>query len=697
MNSNDLLAKLLANEDLTVVRGNVTTASFQIDKRVLVLPQWKEIANTTEEMLILHEVGHALYTTTEYGNAQEGKDRAYGHYLNVVEDARIERKMKHRYPGARKSFTAGYKELMARDFFEIKDTDVQTMSFIDRINLFYKLGVSCGIKFNSNEMKFINEIDKVESLKEVIDISDRLYQYCKENAETQVRLQMLENIDSDDGDDFEDEDYDDFDNQLEGGNFESEEEDVGDNSGKKAAIEERKQEVKDNIEKAEIDKKIKATTVSALENNLQSSADANTNYQYFEPAFSYTTSDNPIIAYKRVLSEMKDEMLRRHDNLIAVNRKAQTFREENNSVVNNMVKEFEMRKSASNWKRAQTSKTGQLDAKKLFGYRIKDELFKQLTVVKDGKQHGMILLLDWSGSMDSYMSNTVAQLINLVMFARRINVPFQVFAFSSNYFKDINYESLIENENGIGKSYQFTLFELFSSKMNERETSEMSSYLLNKIWLNCGNGQFSLSGTPLNEALVFMTDYVGKFISNNAVEKTIFITLTDGEGGPLSAHNKKSLYESSYTDYRRTVNKNFIKDSRTGKQYQITEDAEVQAHALLNIIKDRYNTINIGFNLISNNYSSVNRFVVKTSGNKSINTYDIQSKLRANKFTEIAVSGYSKYYLADNKSIGVQNDVNLDTVNNDMNAAAVSKALGKVMNKNKTSRIILNNFVAEIA
>lgn len=698
MNSNDLLAKLLANEDLTVVRGNVTTASFQIDKRVLVLPQWKEIANVTEEMLILHEVGHALYTTTEYGNAQEGKERAYGHYLNVVEDARIERKMKHRYPGSRKSFTLGYKELMARDFFEIKDTDVQTMSFIDRINLFYKLGVSCGIKFNTNEMKFISEIDKAETLKEVIDISNRLYQYCKENAETQIKLQMLEHLDSDEGDDdFEEEDdYDDFDDQLEGGNFESNEEDADNNTGKKSSVEERKQEVKDNIEKAEVEKKIKATTVSALENNLRSSADANTNYQYFEPVFAYSTPDNPIIGYKRVLSEMKDEMLRRHDNLIAVNRKAQTFREENNSVVNNMVKEFEMRKSASAWKRAQISKTGQLDAKKLFGYRIKDELFKQLTVVKDGKQHGMILLLDWSGSMDSYMSNTVSQLINLTMFARRINVPFQVFAFSSNYNRQINHEAMTENENGIGKSYQYALFELFSSKMNERETNEMSAYLLNRVWFSY-SGQFSLSGTPLNEALVFMTDYVGKFISNNAVEKTIFITLTDGEGGSLHAHNNKSLYGYSHYDYKRTVNKNFIKDPRTGKQYQITEDSEVQTQALLNIIKDRYNTINVGFNLIGNNYSSINRFVVKTCGNQSINTYDVQSKLRANRFTEIPFSGYSKYYLVDNKSISIQNDVNFDNVDNDMNAAAVSKAFGKVMNKNKTSRIILNNFVAEIA
>jgi hypothetical protein len=75
----------------------------------------------------------------------------------------------------------------------------------------------------------------------------------------------------------------------------------------------------------------------------------------------------------------------------------------------------------------------------------------------------------------------------------------------------------------------------------------------------------------------------------------------------------------------------------------------------------------------------------------------VQSKLRANKFTEIPFNGYDKYYLVDNRSIDIHNDTDLDNVNGDMTASQVSKAFGKVMNKNKTSRIILSNFVVEIA
>jgi len=93
MNSRDLLAKLLANENLNIVRAPVSTASMDIRSRTLTLPQWKEMSPDVEEMLIGHEVGHALYTTDEY--IKEGETRALHGYMNVIEDVRIEKKIKN--------------------------------------------------------------------------------------------------------------------------------------------------------------------------------------------------------------------------------------------------------------------------------------------------------------------------------------------------------------------------------------------------------------------------------------------------------------------------------------------------------------------------------------------------------------------------------------------------------------------------
>ena len=55
------LAKLLATENLIVEHRVVDTASFDVDRRVLLLPIW-DVSNTVYNMLVGHEGGHALVT-----------------------------------------------------------------------------------------------------------------------------------------------------------------------------------------------------------------------------------------------------------------------------------------------------------------------------------------------------------------------------------------------------------------------------------------------------------------------------------------------------------------------------------------------------------------------------------------------------------------------------------------------------------
>ena len=86
------LAKLLATENLVVEHANVETASFDVVNRVLTLPVW-EASENVYDMLVGHEVGHALYTPNEMIDSDIPTS-----YVNVVEDARIERMIKSTYP-----------------------------------------------------------------------------------------------------------------------------------------------------------------------------------------------------------------------------------------------------------------------------------------------------------------------------------------------------------------------------------------------------------------------------------------------------------------------------------------------------------------------------------------------------------------------------------------------------------------------
>jgi len=92
LTSKDILAKLLATENVTVTHRNAKTASFNVRDRVLTLPMWDNMETCTYDHLVGHEVGHALYTPEDgWHEAVCSKGQAYKSFLNVVEDARIER------------------------------------------------------------------------------------------------------------------------------------------------------------------------------------------------------------------------------------------------------------------------------------------------------------------------------------------------------------------------------------------------------------------------------------------------------------------------------------------------------------------------------------------------------------------------------------------------------------------------------
>ena len=129
------LAKLLATEDIVVEHKHVETAQFNVDTRVLILPLWEKASNYVYDMLVGHEVGHALFTP----NVDPPKDIPH-QFMNVVEDARIEKLMKRKYLGIAKSFYRGYNEMHESDFFELDGEDISKLNLADRANLYFKIG-----------------------------------------------------------------------------------------------------------------------------------------------------------------------------------------------------------------------------------------------------------------------------------------------------------------------------------------------------------------------------------------------------------------------------------------------------------------------------------------------------------------------------------------------------------------------------
>lgn len=182
----DIVGKLMSQENISVVhRQHYPTAAFDLESRTLFLPEFANLSENVYDLLIGHEVSHALNTPKEgWHTAIDEKGANFKSFLNVVEDARIERMIQDKFPGLKSSFKIGYKELFDNDFFGVQSMskeELQEMLLIDRLNLHSKLGeLNCGVEFTQEEREYIKEMSNLKTWEDVVSLAEKLFEYCKE-------------------------------------------------------------------------------------------------------------------------------------------------------------------------------------------------------------------------------------------------------------------------------------------------------------------------------------------------------------------------------------------------------------------------------------------------------------------------------------------------------------------------------------
>ena len=391
------------------------------------------------------------------------------------------------------------------------------------------------------------------------------------------------------------------------------------------------------------------------------------------------------------------------------------FMSENKKTVMYLVKEFEMKKSAQAYKRASQDKTGIIDPLKLPSYKYSDDIFKKLTIIPDGKNHGMMMLLDWSGSMADVLFDTVKQLINLVEFCRKVNIPYEVYFFTSERKNEwINGERV--NNNWTKKSGEFAfedfnLVNCLSHRMNKKTGDlalkmmyHMGAYFDNRYsrasyWNQDSDyyarheswgipSEYYLGNTPLNESLVYINTLLPMFKKKYDIEKMTFITLTDGAsnyvrgdiiGGEKSDWEKTTVYQIDKTKFAHRGN--------------ITSD-------LLNHIKKAHDVNIIGFYVVKRlKRWDVERYIgdYKDWNDKEKKVSLFKKELSKHKAAACVQEGYNKYFILDGKKMNVENfDMSKETVKKGT-PSELKRIFGKSMANRLVSRVILNKFIQEVA
>ena len=667
------LAKLLATEDLVVENKNVETACFNVHTRVLTLPNWDKAGNEIYDMLVAHEVGHALYTPDrdwlkEYKIPPQ--------FVNVVEDVRIEKMMKRRYGGISKTFYKGYEILADEDFFGVECEDVSKMNLADRVNLHFKIGNFVDIPFGEYvEMPIVRMIEECEDFDDVLIAAQTLYKYCRDQMNTETKTDM-----------------DSLESQSSGSS-----EEQSDNSTEHVN------------QGGETNSEPKVDTMDSLEDAIKKLASMD-GFENVYVELPQVNLDDIIVPNKEIHDKCDELWDNPHDPYLFdyVDGEFIKFKKSAQKEVNYLVKEFECRKSANSYARATTSRTGVLDCSKLHTYKYNEDLFKKVTTLADGKDHGLIFILDWSGSMGNVMMDTMKQLFNLVWFCKKVSIPFEVYAFTYDYplmsddgeqlFRKLPYEK----KDGLMQVVEdFSLMNILSHKVNSKTLEKQLKNMFRLAQCISVGARYpipfgmGLSGTPLNETMIALHQIIPQFKKNTKVQKVQCVVLTDGEGYGLTYHREmqRSWEFEPFIGLGRIGDNCYLRDRKTGNTYSLDSMWEDYTDILIQNLRDNFTDTNfIGIRVLESRDS--NRFISRYTWGEYKLKEQIQNQWKKEKSFSIKNSGYHSYIALSATSLASESEFD---VSEDASKTQIKKSFMKSLKNKKMNKKILNEFVGLVA
>jgi len=733
-NQQSTLAKLLAKENINVIHGSYKTAWFDPQRRVLALPVWKNKGKAVYDLLTGHEVGHALYTpSVGWHDAVDDVDGAPKAYLNVLEDVRIERKVQDKYPGLRSQFQKAYKQLSAEDFFglESQGIDVDSIRVIDKINLKSKLGPNIEVQFDTIERGFYNASFKTDTFEEVVKLAKDIYAYQKALEETAPReseqtmvTQSLDDLQEDDGATSEN-DYEKPDQSASDGESEETEKDAKGQTGKghdgqneglseddvtKGPSEKSTQDEESASAESLTDKAFRDREKELVVGDMQ------------ENVFTINKVRQPniVIDYKDYFAEWEKHLRFENpdqDHLTSriaeqkelLKDKYRKFKNETEMAAAYMAKEFELRKAAFQYSRSKLEKTGVINTNKLHAYKYSEDIFLKSTKLANYKNHGMMMFIDFSGSMQENLGPTIRQLLNLTLFCRMVQIPYEVYAFTTRVRddqddRDQKWEDFSDNEIIPEK---FNLLNLMSSRMTRAEYNKAQEMLwtLSQAWdgaisqwyINSWN---QLHSTPLNTCIVVANEMIKKFKLQHNIENMTAMFLSDGESDNFQVRmtEEGEKHRTQATGYYYRSRKCYVRID--GKTLELDSAVgSAMTEGLLKFLKESTNSNVLGFFISQYRNQAINKVLHEVGpANYIKNKEKYTTQMTKNRaIIEDKIFGYDRYFGLCTKYMDIVEDEFGELVEDGASKGKIKTAFAKMTKAKRVNRVLLNAFVDSIA
>ena len=713
------LAKLLATENLTVEHRRVSTASFDVNNRVLILPIWNTATNAIYDLLVGHEVGHALYTPNKPHDGDRG-------FVNVLEDVRIEKLMKRAYPGLRKSFYEGYTDLNEQDFFGVNHEDLTKIPFIDRINLWFK--GNANIRFSDEEQVWVDRAANTETFDQVVQLAIDLYGRAEKIEDSKEESESEGEEGAGDFGDLGDMDIE-WDMQP----------------SEKSEEQQQQQQQKLGIDQDQPQAPVgtpEATPTLGKRGSEDTDHDETESItqQAFDQALETLIDDNAkewkyltlpdikvedyIVSHKTIQEDLHEHFYNPKQKHVVTEEERQmfldlmkanneyvlkrynTFKKSANKEVNYLIKQFEMKKSADQYKRQATSKTGVINTNSLYKYKLTDDIFKRITTVPDGKNHGLVFHIDWSGSMTHVLLDTLKQTFNLVWFCRKAGIPFRVLAFQDCYFRSHSSDEYARfKPNDLYINDSFRMLELLSSQQNAKSLDESMKVIFMQVHAMGGyrvnaHEQYQLGGTPLAEAIMCTRQLVEQMKKVENVQKVNVVCLTDGEANPLSyvcEEDREGYFSNRFTRCLAHANACvfFLRDKKTGYTKKLSTHAYHTTKEIVAFFREitDYNWIGIRLCSKSDLGRTLRYNEVDTRG------IDVDKVWKKQRYFSISNQmGFSEQIYMPDRNIGESSDeIEVTSKGEVATNAELRRAFKKHMSSKMTNKTVLNKFIEQIA
>ena len=772
----------MAEENISVQhQKNVETAHFDVVNRILVVPVWKEMSSNLYDLFMGHEVGHAIWTPTEIEVLSDAISRSNKDFVNVVEDVRIEKNVKKKFPGLRPPFYRAYQELHEKNFFGIKDKNIRKLGLIDRINIYYKSSmtdVDIPGLFDTDEIDFVARAILTETFQDVADLAADIYNFLKQKQRSTESvtggrpMEFSKQEESDDDQEDQQDSYEESDGDSDGDSsgspVEEEQSESQEDTAQQSGQDDNEEGEGDSQSSAgQDDKGDQQSTEQSNEKSDNEDNDGKTGdtsggksgdepfdaEKEFGSETDKTASSNmkdmidkdaPEIKYLTLpdinlsdyvvdidtISSAIDGVKNSYrggnygSGLMDATQLYQSVLKQNNSQISYLVKEFEMKKSAQEYASSYETKSGNINTSKIWSYKLSDDIFKRKNNIPTGKNHGMLMMIDWSGSMHQTIYQTVVQTIILSTFCKRVGIPFDVYLFTDRGPQTVVKKNAFLTEGEpIGRvkiDPSTALYHVLSSNTasSHRFKQQCNDFLFlayatqNFYYLAANNKDIvdlQLGGTPLNNSLLIFDKVVSEFKRKNNVEKTSFIVLSDGDAGDGISYVERGGFMNEIRDYsfRRSYNKQFVfTDEKTGKISVLSTgkkthnpESQYAQEFLLTNIKKNNHAASIGFFLCSGRYeigNAVRQYVFRNEDNwvDSQRVSKAKRQMSKNGFITADGCGYDDYYLLDMRTQYARDD-DLE-IDSDMTNSKIAKNFAKFQSSKKTSRAMLNKFVDNI-